>query len=123
MQQSIEKEIKLKLDLEVQHFNLNTIIPLGLLLNEIISNSFKYAFKDVENGQIEIILKKISEEGEYSIIIGDNGKGYDRKLLSSTNSTLGLELIKILSTQLNGTIERIEKPGTYYILNFKPLKD
>ncbi len=119
---SIDKEIKLKLDLEVQHFNLNTIIPLGLLLNEVISNSFKYAFKNIENGQIEIILHK-SAADEYSMIIGDNGKGYDIKLLSTNNSTLGLELIKILASQLNGTIERMDKPGTYYLLKFKPLKD
>jgi len=119
---SIDKEIKLKLDLEVQHFNLNTIIPLGLLLNEIISNSFKYAFKDIDNGQIEIILHKTAED-EYSIIMGDNGKGYDVKLLDTNNSTLGLELIKILSNQLNGTIVRINQPGTYYQLKFKPLKD
>lgn len=120
---SINKFIKLKLDLEVQHFNLNTIIPLGLLLNEVISNSFKYAFDDIENGKIEIELHKSVISEEYTIIIGDNGKGYDRKLLSSENSTLGLELIKILASQLNGTIERIERPGTYYILKFKPLKD
>lgn len=120
---SIDKEIKLKLDLEVQHFNLNTIIPLGLLLNEVISNSFKYAFREIENGQIEIILQKVANNDEYSMIIGDNGKGYDLKLLADTNSTLGLELIKILASQLNGTIERIDKPGTYYLLKFKPLKD
>ncbi|MGZ4059216.1 MAG: ligand-binding sensor domain-containing protein [Bacteroidia bacterium] len=120
---SINKEIKLKLDLEVQHFNLNTIIPLGLLLNEIISNSFKYAFTDIEDGVIEIELHKSTISDEYTIIIGDNGKGYDKKLLNSENSTLGLELIKILSTQLNGSIEKIEKPGTYYILKFTPLKD
>ncbi len=120
---SIDKEIKLKLDLEIEHFNLNTIIPLGLLLNEIISNSFKYAFKDIENGQIEIALQKAGSSGEYSMIIGDNGKGYDAKLLAGNNSTLGLELIKILSSQLNGTIDRIDKPGTYYLLKFKPLKD
>jgi ligand-binding sensor domain-containing protein/two-component sensor histidine kinase len=120
---SINKFIKLKLDLEVQHFNLNTIIPLGLLLNEIISNSFKYAFEGMENGKIEIELHKSAISDEYTIIIGDNGKGYDRALLSSENSTLGLELIKILSNQLNGTIERIEKPGTYYILKFRLLKD
>ena len=69
------------------------------------------------------LIKQISADEEYSIIIGDNGKGYDSKLLSSTNSTLGLELIKILAIQLNGTIERIDTPGTYYILNFKPLKN
>nr|MBA3972157.1 hypothetical protein [Bacteroidota bacterium] len=120
---SINKEISLKLDLEVQHFNLNTIIPLGLLLNEVISNSFKYAFNEIEDGLIEIELHKSNVSDEYTIIIGDNGKGYDQKLLDSENSTLGLELIKILATQLNGTIERIEKEGTYYILKFKPLKD
>jgi two-component sensor histidine kinase/ligand-binding sensor domain-containing protein len=120
---SINKFIKLKLDLEVQHFNLNTIIPLGLLLNEIISNSFKYAFDGMDNGKIEIELHKSALSDEYTLIIGDNGKGYDRDLLSAENSTLGLELIKILASQLNGTIERIEKPGTYYILKFKPLKD
>ena len=120
---SINKEVKLKLDLEVQHFNLNTIIPLGLLLNEIISNSFKYAFSEIENGQIEIQLHKSNFYDEYTLIIGDNGKGYDQKLLDSENATLGLELIKILGIQLNGTIERIEKAGTYYILKFKTLKD
>ncbi|HEY0031397.1 MAG TPA: two-component regulator propeller domain-containing protein, partial [Bacteroidia bacterium] len=120
---SINKFIKLQLDLEVQHFNLNTIIPLGLLLNEVISNSFKYAFDEIDNGKIEIALHKSALSDEYTIIIGDNGKGYDRSLLSSENSTLGLELIKILANQLNGTIERIEKPGTYYILKFRPLKD
>ena len=53
----------------------------------------------------------------------DNGKGYDLSLLESSNSTLGLELIKILANQLNGTIERIDQPGTYYLLKFTPLKD
>jgi two-component sensor histidine kinase/ligand-binding sensor domain-containing protein len=120
---SINKEVNLKLDLEVQHFNLNTIIPLGLLLNEIISNSFKYAFSEIENGQIEIELHKSNVSDEYTLIIGDNGKGYDQKLLNSENSTLGLELIKILASQLNGSIERIEKPGTFYILKFNPLKN
>jgi two-component sensor histidine kinase/ligand-binding sensor domain-containing protein len=120
---SIDKEIKLKLNLEVQHFNLNTIIPLGLLLNEVISNSFKYAFQHIENGMIEVELHKLPNSEEYTLIIGDNGKGYDSKLLSATNSTLGLELIKVLSGQLNGTVERIDKPGTYYRLTFKPLKN
>ncbi len=120
---SINKNIKLKMDLEVQHFNLNTIIPLGLLLNEVISNAFKYAFKEIENGVIEIELRKSAITSEYTLVIGDNGKGYDQKLLNSENPTLGLELIKILSMQLNGTIEKLEKPGTYYKLRFTPIKD
>jgi ligand-binding sensor domain-containing protein/two-component sensor histidine kinase len=120
---SINKNIELELDLEVQHFNLNTIIPLGLLLNEIISNSFKYAFNDTENGVIEIQLYKSAAYDEYSLIIGDNGKGFDDELYRTENATLGLELVKILASQLNGTIEKVKRPGTYYFLIFKPLKD
>lgn len=120
---SINKEIKLKLDLEVQHFNLNTIIPLGLLLNEIISNSFKYAFNDIDDGIIEITLHKSTVSNQYTLIIGDNGKGFKDEIFNSKIPSLGLELVKILSSQLNGKIEKIQKSGTYYILTFKPLKD
>ncbi len=120
---SFEKKVDLKLNLEVQHFNLNTIIPLGLLLNEIISNSFKYAFNDIDSGIIEIELYKSSATDDYTVIIGDNGKGFDDKLFDNDTPTLGLELVKILATQLNGSIEKIQKPGTYYLLKFKPLKD
>ncbi|MGQ0829044.1 MAG: ligand-binding sensor domain-containing protein [Bacteroidota bacterium] len=120
---SINKQIDLKLNLEVQYFNLNTIIPIGLFLNEIISNSFKYGFNGLEHGIIEVELYKSDDLNEYTLIIGDNGLGYDDKLFEDQNATLGLELIKILSIQLNGTVQKMEKPGTYYILKFKPLKD
>jgi len=120
---SINKQIDLKLNLEVQYFNLNTIIPIGLFLNEIISNSFKYGFNTLEHGIIEVELYKSGDINEYTLIIGDNGLGYDNKLFESQNATLGLELIKILSTQLNGEVKKIDKPGTYYILIFRPLKD
>lgn len=120
---SYNKKIDLKLDLEVQHFNLNTIIPLGLLLNEIISNSFKYAFNDMNEGVIEIELHKSNIKEEYTIIIGDNGKGFSNEVFDSETTTLGLELIKILASQLNGNIEKIQKPGTHYILKFSPIKD
>jgi len=92
-------------------------------LNEIISNSFKYGFNTLEHGIIEVELYKSGDINEYTLIIGDNGLGYDNKLFESQNATLGLELIKILSTQLNGEVKKIDKPGTYYILIFRPLKD
>lgn len=120
---SFKKTIELKLDLEVQYFNLNTIIPLGLMLNEIVSNSFKYAFNEDNSGIIEIKLNKSGNNDEFTLIIGDNGKGYDDALFKTEVSTLGIELMKILSEQLNGTIEKINKPGTYYIITFKPLKN
>lgn len=120
---SFDKKVDLKLNLEVQHFNLNTIIPLGLLLNEIISNSFKYAFNKKTSGIIEIEMQKTPVVDEYVVIIGDNGDGFDDKLFTNETPTLGLELVKILAAQLNGTIEKLQRPGTYYLLKFKPLKD
>lgn len=121
---SFDKKVELKLNLRVEHFNLNTIIPLGLLLNEIISNSFKYAFDDKQEGAIiEIEMYKTSDVDEFAVVIGDNGVGFDDKLFDNETPTLGLELVKILASQLNGTIEKLNKLGTYYILKFKPLKD
>ncbi len=120
---SFDKKIDLKLNLEVQYFNLNTIIPLGLLLNEVISNSFKYAFNEIDNGMIEIELYQSSATENYTMIVGDNGKGFDDKFFDNETPTLGLELVKILASQLNGTIEKVQKSGTYYLLKFKPLKD
>jgi two-component sensor histidine kinase/ligand-binding sensor domain-containing protein len=119
---SFDKEIELKVELQVEYFNLNTIIPLGLLLNEIISNSFKYAFNETNEGVIEVALEKI-ENDKYVMVIGDNGRGYEDDVFTGESLTLGLELVKILSDQLNGKIEKLKRKGTYYRLEFKPLKD
>lgn len=121
---SYDDEISLKLDLDVEHFNLNTIIPLGLLLNEIISNSFKYAFTKEKNGILTISLKRIKIQPDiYRLQISDNGAGYDNALFKTENKTLGLELIRILADQLNGKIEKLDQAGTVYQLEFSPLKD
>ncbi|MCW3083095.1 MAG: hypothetical protein JWP12_461 [Bacteroidetes bacterium] len=119
---SFEKNINLNIDLQVEHFNLNTIIPLGLLMNELISNSFKYAFNDRNEGTIEIKLQH-SGSGDYVLNIGDDGKGFENDPFVGESSTLGLELVKILAEQLNGTIKKLPGSGTYYRLEFKPLKD
>jgi two-component sensor histidine kinase len=112
----------LKTDLQIEYFNLNTIVPLGLLLNEIISNSLKYAFNNVEKGIISISLK---EKGfnQFELIIGDNGKGYEGEPNKPNKSTLGLELIRILTDQLDGHIIKLNSQGTVYKLDFKLQKN
>lgn len=119
---SFEKNINLNIDLQVEHFNLNTIIPLGLLMNEIISNSFKYAFNDRNEGTIEIRLQRLNST-DYVLLIGDDGKGFENDPFNGESATLGLELVKILAEQLNGKISKLAGKGTYYRLEFKPLKD
>ncbi|MEW6469896.1 MAG: two-component regulator propeller domain-containing protein [Bacteroidota bacterium] len=119
---SVRKSIKLVTDLKVDSLNLNTIIPLGLLLNEIISNSVKYAFKDRADGEIYIQLKAL-DETTYEMTVGDNGTGFEGDPFVGENPTLGLELVKILVEQLDGSIRKLPKAGTYYYIKFKRAKN
>ncbi len=121
---NIDKKISLILDLKIEFLNLNTTVPLGLLLNEIISNSLKYAFVGQERGEIVIRLNTATDMNSFVLIIGDNGKGYNGNPFDDQfHQTLGLELVKILADQLNGYIEKIEMDGTYYKMIFKALKN
>ncbi len=114
----IKDDVKFKTDIEDIKLNIDTVIPLGIVINEIISNSLKYAFVDVSSQpEISISIKKIGDT--YELIAGDNGKGFDKKMFDSETNTLGLELIKMLSEQLNGTVQILDKPGTWYKINFK----
>ena len=121
---NIDKKISLILDLKVEYLNLNTTVPLGLLLNEIISNSFKYAFSNMEKGEIVIRLNTTLDQNTFVLIIGDNGLGYEGDPFHKEESlSLGLELVRILAEQLNGQIEKISMNGTYYKMIFKSLKN
>ncbi len=119
---NVDKEIELKTDLQIEYFNLNTLVPLGLLLNEIVSNSLKYAFAEVEKGVITITLLE-NGFNQFELVIGDNGKGYDGEPNKPNKATLGLELIKILTDQLDGNISKLNLPGTVYKLDFKLQKN
>jgi two-component sensor histidine kinase/ligand-binding sensor domain-containing protein len=119
---NVDKEIELKTDLQIEYFNLNTLVPLGLLLNEIVSNSLKYAFENVDKGIINITLLE-NGFNQFELVIGDNGKGYDGEPNNPNKSTLGLELIKILTEQLDGNIVKLNIPGTVYKLDFKLQKN
>lgn len=119
---NVDKEIELKTDLQIEYFNLNTLVPLGLLLNEIVSNSLKYAFTNVEKGVITITLLE-NGFNQFELVIGDNGKGYEGEPNNPGKATLGLELIKILTDQLDGNIIKLNLPGTVYKLDFKLQKN
>jgi two-component sensor histidine kinase/ligand-binding sensor domain-containing protein len=118
---NINKDIKLVTDIKIKALNLNTVIPLGLLLNEIISNSIKYAFKNTDNGEIYINLRE-NMDGLYEMKIGDNGSGFSFDPFSADSTTLGLELVKILIEQLDGSVRKLQGEGTYYQLTFKAAK-
>ena len=118
---AINKKIKLNILIPEIKFGIDTSIPLGLLLNEIISNSLKYAFDDtVQNPEIIVQLFYDRENDEYLLKVGDNGKGMPREIFEKTDlPSLGMELIKIFVQQLDGTIDMLNDKGTIYYIRFK----
>ena len=117
---SINCDIFLDIKIDKVKFGIDTLIPLGLLFNEIISNTLKYAFINKKKGKIIIHLSYDEKQNSYSLLIGDNGLGMPTGMLEKEDGSLGMELIKIFVSQLDGTIERLKDTGTLYQIIFLP---
>ena len=115
-----DTDIFLDIKIDKVKFGIDTLIPLGLLLNEIISNTLKYAFKGKDKGKVTIHLTFNEEENLYTLIVGDNGIGLSQEIFDKEEGSLGIELIKIFVTQLDGEITRLPKEGTMFKIDFAP---
>lgn len=90
--------------------NIDTAIPCGLILNELLSNAVKYAFKENTDGIIDINL--INKEGrKFLLTVKDNGVGTDNTDKIINSDSLGMQLVKLLTKQLNGDYEIRSEPG------------
>ncbi|MGC9517810.1 MAG: PAS domain S-box protein [Methanomicrobiales archaeon] len=112
--------IKLKIDVENIKLNINTAIPLGLIINEMVTNCIKHAFPHKRTGIIEIGL--YTSNSEYELIVKDEGIGFPEDIDIKSAKTLGLGLINSLVKQLEGELTLKKKPHTVFKLRFKPLK-
>ena len=97
------------------YFDIDKMIPMGLILNEIISNSLKHAFP-ARKGIINIGLK--SEKNKYVLEVNDNGIGFKKDFNVETDSHLGIQLIYMLTEQLGGDIKLDRKDGVSYSMIF-----
>jgi two-component sensor histidine kinase/tetratricopeptide (TPR) repeat protein len=113
----LNQQISLDIDVRIEQMTLDTLIPLGLLLNELISNSLKHAFKDREHGTVSVKLDR-NDKGMFQLEVGDDGVGLPEDFSFNNAHTLGMELVITLSSQLDGTVERIHKPGTHFSIEF-----
>jgi PAS domain S-box-containing protein len=104
--------------------DINKAIPCGLIINELVSNSLKYAFpevegsgrKNVKKGEIDIRLS--SSDGKVMLLIKDNGTGLPEDLDIETADSFGLQLVTTLVAQLNGKIDIKRKPGATFKITF-----
>ena len=84
--------------------DIDTAIPVGLILNELVSNAFKYGFNP-ENKQLKVSMKKTDQAGIFQLSVSDNGKGLPPNFNFEKANSLGLKLVKRLSKQLHGSVE------------------
>ncbi|HNW98277.1 MAG TPA: PAS domain S-box protein [Bacteroidales bacterium] len=113
-------KIKVVMDVEPISINLDTMIPVGLILNELITNSMKYAFSDGRNGIISIKLKK-EKDNRFRLTHSDNGIGFPENYDIENSQSLGLRLVYTLSEQLNGQVTFTNKNGSTFIIEFSEL--
>ncbi|MEZ4809179.1 MAG: sensor histidine kinase [Allomuricauda sp.] len=113
--------VKVKLDIADDKLSIDTVIPLGLIINETITNALKYGIPEGHDGEIQVSLRKITDI-HYEMLLGDNGIGYPEDINPKTSNSLGLKLIYNLARQLRGTISRdTRKKGTYYKIVFEEI--
>jgi two-component sensor histidine kinase len=96
--------VGLNLDIEDFHLDMDASFPIGLIVNELVSNSFKHAFLNRESGRIDVSLKRL-DNGAARLQIRDNGNGMadEESLLKSPS--LGFSLVRALADQVSGTLE------------------
>lgn len=113
-------QINLMVHVDDIRLDTNTAIPLGLIINELLTNSLKYAFPNDKKGKITIELNK--NDDKFTLIIKDDGIGFPSDLDYKNTETLGLELVNSLTQQVNGNMELISADGTEFRITFEELK-
>lgn len=117
--------IKAKLDVEAISLGIDTAIPCGMLINELVSNSLKHAFPDGQ-GEIYVVFHHENNHHEnrehYILKVGDNGVGLPDGLDIENTGTLGLNLVNTLIRQLDGTLELHKNDKTEFVIRFRELE-
>jgi len=115
------EDIRLKLDLENVSLKMDTAIPLGIIVSELVSNSLKHAFPMGRNGEIRVKLHRTEndETSQFTLIVSDDGIGLSENTDFRNTSSLGLQLVIALVEQINGSIELEKEAGTGFRIRFK----
>lgn len=115
---SKNNNVELILKADPVYLNLDTSIPCGLIVNELVTNALKYAFNEVKKGKLKINLKQT--KNEIRLNISDNGKGIPKSINYKKTQSLGMQLVMALLDQIEGEITLDNTRGASYTILFKP---
>ena len=110
-------EVKCNLDVHDMELDIDMLIPCGLIINEILTNAFKYAFDETESPEISVSLG-MAGEGMVVLRISDNGKGFPAGFDISKSAGLGLKIVNMLVNQIRGTRQVESVNGVTYTITF-----
>jgi PAS domain S-box-containing protein len=117
---NVNNRIKSIIEVDPVDLNIETSVPCGLIINELVSNSIVHGFPDGRKGTILISLRSIGEKYELKVV--DDGVGFPDKMDFKDPHSLGLELVQNLVDQLDGQIELLTKGKTEFKISFSELK-
>jgi two-component sensor histidine kinase len=109
---------EVKINVHGVDLGLDTALPCGLIITELVTNALKYAFPGRPEGIIYVSLGTTSE-GNYQMVVWDNGIGMSKDFDISKATSLGMRLVKMLTDQLNGKLEVDLSQGTRIMVTFR----
>jgi two-component sensor histidine kinase len=102
-------KIKINCNIDDLNLDVDTMIPLGLVLNELVSNAFKYAFKEKQNGELNILLK--GQANQLHLMVSDNGAGFPAGLDLKNSKSFGLKMIRAFAQKLKAQLDIYNNNG------------
>lgn len=113
------KRVSFRYAIEDQSIGINQAIPCGLILNELVTNSIKHAFPGDASGEIFIELSRL-EDSRIRLVVGDTGVGMPETQQTQASDSLGLQIVRTLVKQLNGSAKIETSGGVVFSILFEP---
>jgi len=110
-------QVELEVDVRDIFLGIDEAVPCGIILNELITNAFKHAFKDGRRGKLAIRFTR-ENDGRHRLVVQDDGPGMPERLVTSAEESLGMQIVTALTRQLDGTISINGAGGTRVELVF-----
>ncbi len=111
-----QDKIELKQEIQSLELHVDTVITMGLIFNELISNALKYAFENDEKGVIKVSVKQVNNL--IYMVVSDNGKGTEFNVLPKRSSSLGMNLVSSFTAKLEGEVVIDNCNGTHFEIAF-----
>ncbi|MBL0145886.1 MAG: sensor histidine kinase [Chitinophagaceae bacterium] len=113
-------KVKINTNIDDLNLDVDTMIPLGLVLNELVSNSFKYAFKETQNGVLNILLHE--KEDKLFLQVSDNGSGFPADVDVKSAKSFGLKMIRAFAQKLKAKLDIYNNEGAVVEMEISKFK-